>query len=312
MRKDAPRNVPESIRARLLNLSRAENLDFTMVLTAFATERFLYRLGRSEYSNRFVLKGARLFALWTGRPRRPTRDLDLLGYGDPSPDGLTQIMQTLCLQNVDDDGIAFDAPSVSIEPIRLDKEYDGQRVKLTANLAQARIPVQIDVGYGDIVTPPARFANFTTLLADLPPPTVLVYNRETAIAEKLHAIISLDILNTRMKDFYDLGIFAEEFEYDGPTLCRAIRATFERRNTPIPSQSPDSLRPPFALDRDRQKLWNNFLKRSGIETSDAQDFQKTLAKVREFVEEPLLAAGHLEENFGAVWRADCGWSKTQK
>lgn len=308
MRKEPPKNIPESIRARLYNRARSENMDFTLILTAFATERFLYRLGTSEHSHRFVLKGARLFSLWSDRPRRPTRDLDLLGYGDPSPESLLLTIQSLCNQNAEEDGLRFDAQSVSVEPIRLDKEYDGQRVKLIAYLARARIPVQIDVGYGDVVTPPAQLANFATFLAGLPAPRILVYSRETVIAEKLHAVISLHVLNTRMKDFYDLVVLADEFEYDGPLLSRAIRATFDRRNTPIPVQVPDCLLPPFARDGERQGLWQSFLKRSGLQSTESLSFQRTLSRVREFLEAPLLAAGDLDNAFSMVWNSDNGWT----
>jgi len=305
---EAPKDLATSIRQRLYNLSLKENRDFNLVLTAFATERLLYRIGSSNYARHFVLKGARLFALWSDKPQRPTRDLDLLGYGDPSADTLRETFRALCRAKVTPDGLAFDENTVSVEEIRASKEYDGQRVKMTVHLAQARIPLQIDVGFGDTVTPAAQLTDYTALLDGLPVPQVLAYPRETVIAEKLHAIITLDTMNTRMKDFYDLASLAEEYSYDGPLLCRAIRATFDRRNTPIPREVPDCLRTPFALDADRQRLWVAFLTRGGIGQQSNMDFAGTHAKIHAFLAAPMIAAVHDGDTaFPKEWHPKIGW-----
>jgi predicted nucleotidyltransferase component of viral defense system len=295
-----------SVRDRLYNLAQREKRDFNLILTAFATERLLYRLACSEYANRFVLKGARLFALWTDKPHRPTRDLDLLGFGDSSPEALRRAFETICRTQVEPDGLTFDETAMTIEEIRLGQECDGQRTKLTAYLAQARIPLQIDVGFGDVVTPEARLLDYTPLLDALPTPRVRAYPRETVLAEKLHAIVALGTLNTRMKDFYDICALANGFDYDGQTLCQAIHATFRRRGTPVPSELPVSLQHSFAEDEDRRRLWKGFLKRSAIEDLASGDFAVVLGKVRDFLGPPLLAAHQDEPSFAETWRFEEG------
>lgn len=286
MRESTPKKTAASVRDRLYNLARREKHDFNLVLNAFATERLLYRLCRSEYANSFVLKGARLFALWTHKPHRPTRDLDLLGFCDPSPEALRRAFESICRVQVEPDGLAFDDKAMTIEEIRLEQEYGGLRVKLTARLAQARIPLQVDVGFGDVVTPEVQILDYAPLLDGLPASRVRAYPRETVIAEKLQAIVALGTLNTRMKDFYDLSALADDFDYEGQTLCQTIRATFRRRKTPIPSELPACLQDSFAEDEDRKRLWKGFLKRSAIEQWASGDFAVVLAKVRDFLAPP--------------------------
>ena len=300
--KKKPKDMAASVRARLYNLAQREKRDFNLILTAFATERLLYRLTCSEYADRFVLKGARLFALWTDKPHRPTRDLDLLSFGDASPEALRQAFESICQTQVEADGMTFDETAMTIDEIRLDQEYGGQRIKLTAYLAQARIPLQIDVGFGDVVTPEAQLLDYTPLLDTLPTPRIRAYSRETVLAEKLEAIVALGTLNTRMKDFYDIWTLANGFDYDGETLCRAIHATFHRRSTPVPSELPISLQPSFAEDEDRKGLWRGFLKRSAIDGSACGNFAAVLGKVRDFLGPPLLAAHQDEPGFAATWR----------
>lgn len=299
-----------SVRDLLYNLAQRERRDFNLILTAFATERLLYRLTCSEYADRFVLKGARLFALWTDKPHRPTRDLDLLGFCDASPEALRLAFESICRTQVEPDGLSFDETAMTVEEIRLDQEYGGQRVKLTAHLAQARIPLQIDVGFGDVVTPETQLLDYTPLLDALPTPRIRAYPRETVLAEKLEAIVALGTLNTRMKDFYDIWTLANGFDYDGQTLCRAIHATFHRRGTPVPSELPIAFERSFAEDGDRKRLWRGFLKRSAIEDSACGDFAAVLAKVRDFLGPPLLAAHQNEPTFAMVWRSATGrWRK---
>jgi len=307
LKENTPKNIAASVRDRLYNLAQREKRDFTLILTAFATERLLYRLCRSEYADRFVLKGARLFALWSHKPHRPTRDLDLLGFGDPSPNALRQAFQAVCRTEVEPDGLTFDEETMTIEEIRLEQEYDGQRIKLSARLAQARIPLQIDVGFGDVVTPEVQILDYTPLLDILPAPHIRAYTRETVIAEKLHAMVSLGTLNSRMKDFYDICALANEFDCNGQTLCRAIQATFQRRKTPVPSELPLCLLPSFAEDEDRQRLWKGFLTRSASQDLSTDDFVTVLEKVRDFLGPPLLAASHDKAVFPSSWRAGKGW-----
>jgi predicted nucleotidyltransferase component of viral defense system len=302
-----PKNLAASVRDRLYNLAQRDQRDFSLVLTAFATERWLYRLSCSEYADGFVLKGARLFALWSHRPHRSTRDLDLLGFGDPSPGALRQAFQAICRAEVEADGLTFDEGTMTIEEIRSDQEYNGQRIKLTARLTQARIPLQIDVGFGDVITPEVQTLDYTPLLDILPAPHIRAYPRETVIAEKLQAMVALGTLNTRMKDFYDICALADEFDYDGQTLCRAIHATFLRRKTTVPSEAPICFQTSFAEDEDRQRLWKGFLRRSAMQDLSTDDFTTVLEKMRTFLGPPLFAASQNEAVFPCAWHRGKGW-----
>ena len=227
-----PKNTAASVRARLLNLSRARNVEFQLLLSEFAIERLLYRLGISSHAERFVLKGAMLFRLWPGAPYRATWDLDLLGRGTHGLAEVTAVIKEFAGIRAED-GLVFDVASVVGDEIRAMDEYAGVRVRLDAHLAEARIPVQVDVGFGDAIVPPPRREDYPTLL-DHPIPSVFVYPREAVVAEKLEAIVSLGVTNSRMKDFYDVYVLASSFSFEGPALVKAIRATFIRRKTPFP------------------------------------------------------------------------------
>ncbi len=304
--KKPPKDIPASVRDRLYNLAKHEQRDFNLILTAFAIERLLYRLTCSEYADHFVLKGARLLALWFRKPHRSTRDLDLLSLGIPSPEVLRQTFEAICRTQAEPDGLTFDVTTMTIEETRLGHEYEGQRIRLTVHLAQARIPLQIDVGFGDVVTPETQTLDYPPLLESLSAPRIRAYPRETVLAEKLQAIVALGALNTRMKDFYDISALARDFDYDGQTLCQAIRATFQRRKTIIPPELPKSLQHSFAEDEDRKRLWKGFLTRSAIELSTNHDFSIVLAKVRGFLGPPLLAAGQDKPSFRTTWRCTEG------
>ena len=307
MKDNTPKNMAASVRDRLYNLAQHDNRDFNLVLTAFATERLLYRLSCSEYADRFVLKGARLFSLWSHRPHRPTRDLDLLGYGDSSADALREAFQAICRTEVEPDGLTIDEDTMTIEEIRLEQEYEGQRIKLVVRLGQARIPLQIDVGFGDVVTPEVQMMEYAPLLDTLPAPRIRAYTRESVIAEKFQAMVALGALNTRMKDFYDICALAGEFDYDGQTLCDAIQATFRRRKTPVPAELPLCLQPAFGKDEDRQHLWKAFLTRSASQDISTDDFATALGKIRDFLGPPMLAASREKAVFHSSWLAGKGW-----
>ncbi len=303
----SPKNVPASIRERLRNLSRPDGSDFNLLLAAFATERFLYRLSQSKYAEHFVLKGARLFALWAHKPHRPTRDLDLLGFGDPSAEALAQVIRDLCRIEVTPDGLIFDEQSILVEEIRVEHEYNGQRIRLVAHLENARIPLQIDIGFGDAITPEPQQAEYTALLSSLPAPFIRVYPPETVVAEKLQAMVSLDVLNTRMKDFYDLCVLAREFDFEGPTLCQAIHATFDRRKTDIPNDIPACLLETFPKRSDKRDLWAAFLQRAGLPDIPENDFVAVHRELIEFLSLPLLAAAQ-PGDFKKMWTAGKGWA----
>jgi predicted nucleotidyltransferase component of viral defense system len=254
-----------SVRQRLLNLSRTRREDFQFVLTRYALERFLYRLSQSKHRDVFVLKGAMLFQLWGDQPHRPTRDLDLLGRGENSIPRFARIVREVCWAAVEDDGLTFNGESVHGDVIKEDQEYEGLRLTLEGHLENARIPIQIDIGFGDVVTPAALEVSYPVLL-DFPAPVLAAYSRESVVAEKFQAMVMLGMVNSRMKDFYDLWILARQFDFQGPLLCEAIRATFERRRTLVPSDVPTALSPEFFQDEGKQAQWRAFVNKSKLDT----------------------------------------------
>jgi len=256
---DKPRNVGASVRARLQNLAAQKGQVFDILLTRYALERFLYRLSRSQFSGQFVLKGAMLMTTWFDEPHRPTRDLDLLGFGDPGADPMLAVFRSILATPVDDDGIAFDIAGLRVEQIREELAYGGLRLRTTATLAGARINVVIDIGFGDAVEPGLDEIDLPVLL-DLPAPHLRVYPRETVIAEKFQAMVMLGRANSRMKDFYDIWMLAKAYEFDDDRLPRAIAATFARRETAIPVEVPDALTAAFASDPSKQQQWNAFVR----------------------------------------------------
>ena len=258
------RNIGASVRARLLQRARVEQFDYQVLLTRYALERFLYRLSVSNQREQFVLKGAMLFAIWQDNPFRPTRDLDLLGQGDPDPAVVADGIRAICSVDVPDDGVAFDVAGVEASPIRGDDEYPGVRVRTGAAIAGAQLPIRIDVGFGDVITPKAIEIEYPALL-DAPAPVLRAYPPETVVAEKAEAIVSLGIANSRMKDFYDLWMIAQTFTFEGDNLANAIRQTFGRRRTPLPGQLPVGLGDHFALQREAQ--WRAFLARDRLATA---------------------------------------------
>jgi len=281
------KDVGASVRARLLHLAREHGDDFQLLLTRFANERLLYRLTQSRHHGSFILKGATLFTLWTGQPHRATRDVDLLGAGDPSEDRIREIFAELIALEIADDGVVFDASSLVVGPIREDQEYGGVRIEMVARITAARVRLQIDVGFGDAVTPSPVRMDLPVLL-DFPVPHLLVYPRETVVAEKLDAVVQLGLANSRMKDFYDLFVLARGFAFDGALLVRAIRATFERRNTPLPVELPMGLTNEFAMDPGKATQWTAFGRKSGIH--DAADLRTTITTIVAFAKGPLVAA----------------------
>ncbi len=283
----SPKDVGASVRSRLLRLARERGEDFQLVLTRYANERLLYRLASSAHASRFVLKGATLFTLWTGEPHRATRDVDLLGLGDPSEEYIRSAFAEIVAMEVDDDGVRFDATTIEVGPIREEQDYGGVRVLLIAQVTSAKVRLQVDVGFGDAITPDAVKVDFPPLL-DFPAPRLRAYPRETVVAEKLEAMVKLDQANSRMKDFYDLIVLSQMFAFDGELLVRAIAATFARRGTPLPTGLPVALTLEFTDDRMKITQWGAFLRKSGAPSPGAlRDVAATIAR---FVEEPLAAA----------------------
>ena len=256
-------NVAASVRARLLNVAKAQGVDFNQVLVRFALERILYRLTQSQHADRFLLKGALLFTLWYDMPHRATRDADLLGFGASDLASVAETFRDIAAITVDD-GIAFDPASVTVEEIRKETGYGGVRVIIAGELAKARCKTQIDVGFGDAVTPAPVDSVYPVLLDDLPAPRLRAYPTYTVIAEKLHAIALLGMTNSRLKDYFDLSVLLEREALDTDLLARAIKATFERRGMAVPNAVPIGLTDEFAHDSSRQSLWRAFLKKNEL------------------------------------------------
>ena len=253
---DRPRNVGASVRQRLLNLAHARGQPMELLLTRYALERLLHRLSLSPHRERFVLKGAMLLATWFDEPHRATRDVDLLGYGDAAEDALLATFREIMAVEADD-GVTFDLKGLRIEAIREEVEYVGWRLRTTAALAGARIPITVDIGFGDAVEPGVEDIDLPVLL-DLPSPYLRAYPPETVVAEKFHAMVALGRANSRMKDYYDVWMLTSAFELDPERLRRAILATFARRSTAIPAEVPDGLSDAFATDPGKQRQWDAF------------------------------------------------------
>lgn len=282
MKKPKPiTNHAASARARLLDLARRTKTDFQRVLQRYAVERLLYRLGCSQHRDRFVVKGATLFVLWDDRVYRPTRDLDLAGYWSNDAESLLQAFHEILTAPCPEDGIVYDLATLSLEPIRDLEKYHGFRLQLKAALDGAKIPMQVDVGFGDAVVPAPALAEFPALLS-CPAPQVRVYARETAISEKLHAMVSHGLANSRMKDFFDVYVLSRRFEFEGALIVKSIAATFSRRGR-SPGAEPEI--PPAlgaAFYSTRADFWRGFLRRFR-ETEVPDDFAAVGEQVRAFL-----------------------------
>ncbi len=246
-----------------------------------------------------------LFAAWLDDPFRPTQDLDLLGFGEPAVTAIKTVFTAICQAQVEDDGLVLDTDGLSVEPIREDQQYGGVRVKTTALLGRTRIPVQVDIGFGDAVTPAPQELEFPSLLS-AEGPRLRAYPRETVVAEKLQAIVALGQANSRMKDFYDLLALSRLFEFEGGSLAQAIRATFERRHTSLPTETPVGLSAGFAEDSEKARQWSAFVRREPLLLRPA-NFPPTIISIAEFVLPPLRASA-AREGFGRRWPAGGPWT----
>jgi hypothetical protein len=298
MKAKTPKNIAASHRAKLLNLAQERGEGFQFFLGRWISERFLFRLGRSAHRDQFILKGAMMFVAWDGKLHRPTQDVDLLGYGNPEVGEVVQRIREICVESVDD-GIVFDVEGIRGEKIREDAEYEGVRVRVPASLDGARVMVQIDVGFGDLVEPAPAQITFPVLLP-LDPPIVRGYPPETVIAEKFQAMVMLGIGNSRMKDFFDIWTLARTHNFSLQSLRRSVRQTFARRRTPLPSTTPVALSEGFLLDENKQTQWKAFGNRSGL---DLPTLQSVGAAIEEFVM-PVLGA---EDALDLVWTAPGPW-----
>lgn len=274
-------NTAASVRARLLNKAKADQIDFSLVLTRYGLERLLYRLSVSSSKDHFLLKGALLFDMWFDVPHRPTRDMDLLGFGLAEEPVVHQTFQDIC-GIACDDGIVFDAKSIRVAEIRKEANYSGLRVTLIGQLDGARCPVQIDIGYGDAVTPAPELADYPVMLAGVPAPRIRTYPRYTVVAEKFEAIVSLGMANSRLKDYFDLWVLLTTQEFDSALLRQAISATLTRRQTTLPAAIPVGLSSAFGEDAQKNKQWQAFLQKNQLQAP-------TLSVVVEVLRSRLMA-----------------------
>ncbi len=305
MSKKQLRNTPDSIKTRLLQLSKQQREDFNYLLTRYAADRLLFRLGQSSYKHRFVLKGAALFRIWNDEPHRATKDLDLLAHGDNKASYLEEVFREICRISFDEDGIVFLEETVRAEKIKEEQEYEGVRIKLIGKLASTKISVQVDIGFGDAVTPTPEEAEFPSIL-NLPAPSLLIYPRETVIAEKFQAMVTLGIRNSRLKDFYDIWFLCQHFEFQGNILYEALKNTFNRRRTPLPTTLPFALTSEFAEDKDKQKQWAAFVKKGQLKTEQVS-LPEIIVVIGGFLMPPCLAVAK-EQGFHKTWTPSEHWS----
>ena len=287
-----------SVPARRLTLAKQRGDDYNLLLNRFALERLLCRIAASAHADRFLLKGALLFSLWYDQPHRPTRDADLLGSGPDDAETLIATFSDIAVIELDD-GIAFDPRSVRADVIREDNRYGGLRVRLTGRIGNARCALQIDVGFGDAVTPEPQTVSFPVLLDDMAAPTLKVYPVYTVIAEKFHAMTVLGLANTRMKDFFDIAVIAQRTDLDGATLARAVAATFARRGTALPMQVPVALTQVFGNDDSKRRQWHAFLNKNRV---GAGTLPETVALIHALLW-PATQAAASRSNATAAWRA---------
>lgn len=304
MTPGAGKNLTVSVQHRLLQFARRTQEEHQSVLTRYGLERLLFRLSLSPYVNEFVVKGAMMFLVWKGEPYRATKDLDLLSLQSATVERFGELFQELCRFKAEEDGLVFLPASVRAEDIREAEAYQGVRVRLEARLGRSKIPLQVDIGFGDVVTPKARKAGFPTLLGS-PAPQLAMYPRETAIAEKFETMVKLGVLNSRMKDFYDLWVMGREFEFDGAGLAASIAATFKRRKTSLPDKAPFALTEKFGDDPTKRRQWQAFVKRGRLKLVET-NLMTVIRAVRDFLM-PVVTATAGGGTFTAHWPKGGPW-----
>lgn len=297
----AVKNVSASVLAKLKSKAREDGVEFQQMLTRYGLERMLYRLSQSAHARSFLLKGAMLFNLWFDMPHRPTTDVDMLGYGDPGLDTLAEIFKKVC-EIACEDGVAFDPGTVKAEEIRKDANYEGVRVTFLGFIDKVRCPIQVDVGYGDAVTPEALDVEYPVLLSDLPRPSLRAYPKDTVVAEKTEAIVKLAMANTRLKDYFDLWILSQYASFDGRILASALAETFGRRKTTVEA-SPIGLSDDFANDGLKVRQWDAFIKKNRLQ---APVLPEVVRGLRQFLQ-PMLASIDNAEAFSGHWPRGGPW-----
>jgi hypothetical protein len=297
-------NLPASIRQRLLQIAQTSNRPFQELVQYYAMERLLYRLSVYNHADKFVLKGALMLAAWGTGATRPTRDIDLLGYLPNRVDELVSVIREVCGQDVEPDALIFDTESVAGLGIKEDADYEGVRITFQGSLQNMRIPMQVDVGFGDTVFPVPTMIDYPTILKHAVP-HLRGYSRETTVAEKFEAMVKLGLFNSRMKDFYDIWLLSRQFAFDGSSLATAVEKTFAHRGTPVTAE-PTAFSPAFATDPSKMTQWRGFLSRSRLDAP--ADLAEVTAVIAGFLSPPALAIqdGH---SFPQAWPTGGPWIK---
>lgn len=297
------RNIAASVHQRLLKKSKESARPFNELFQYYAIERFLYRLSRSSYAEKFILKGALMLMVWELRAYRSTMDIDMLVKMKNSTDAITAMVRDVCLQDVEPDGIVFDPNSVRRQVITEDADYEGVRVHFRGSLDTARITIQLDVGFGDVVIPSAEMMSYPTIL-DLPAPQIRAYSKESTIAEKFEAMVRRGIMNSRMKDFWDIRMLSRQFDFDGKTLAAAIAETFAARHTAIPAD-PVAFTEAFIQDKTKQSQWKAFLRKNRM-VGAPDTFEEAVNAVSLFLRPVLEGLVH-DQSGPVIWKAPGPW-----
>lgn len=274
------KNFGKSVKERLLNISRAEQYSTQLLISRYFQERLLYRLSISGYKDRFILKGGALLYAHNGFQARPTLDIDFLAKNLSNDiQNIRGIFQKICQINCPEDGVVFDVETIMSDEIAVTKEYHGVRISVLAHLDTAKQYISMDIGFGDIVTPSPQQLDFPALITTAPSATILAYSLETVVAEKFHAMISLSLGNSRMKDFFDVYQILTNQKTDAETLGDAIQATFANRGTTYIENHP-LFTEKFFADTNRIMYWKSFLKKINFDPTLSFDTVGSLIRNR--------------------------------
>lgn len=302
MTKRTPANLPASVHQLLLNRARQTHRPFNELLQYYAMERFLYRLSKSPYAARFILKGALMFTAWKLESYRPTKDIDLLGKTANQVESVVAIAREVCAQPVAPDGLVFNPATVKGARIAEDANYEGVRIRFQSTLGAARVTLQLDIGFGDVIVPAPQPIEYPTLL-DFEAPRLCGYSRESMVAEKFESLVTLGVLNSRMKDFFDIWILSRQSEFDGQTLGNAIAKTFSHRGTKLVPE-PVGLTAKFADDPTKKSQWRGFVRKSRLDASP--ELAEVIVNIASFLG-PLVTALNAGKSFRGKWTPPGPW-----
>ena len=302
--KKETKNLPASVRGRLQNKAKEERRPFSEILQYYGMERFLYRFSQSKYADRFILKGALMFTVWEISGRRTTLDIDFSANFNNQVKSIKKVIKDVCAIRVKPDGLIFDARTINAQKIKEEADYEGVRVKFHGFLGRARIFMQIDVAFGDVIYPDPKTIDYPVIL-DFPKPRLKGYPPESVVSEKFEAMVKLGLLNSRMKDFYDVWLMMRQFNFDGAKLIKALKSTFTHRKTPLPEHRPLFAEEIYDEKSDRQTLWSAFLKKGDIEHAP-KSLNAVANEIEKFLIKPLdtLRGSH---DFNKKWKAPGPW-----